>query len=208
MSNQFNVSLFPWPKYTNEERQPVPWLILNFLRKLLSQTCHLNKDISQGNSLNWLFSIKLFCFKMSNQFNVCYFPWSKYTNEERQPVPWLILTFLLGSFGQKHATYTRWGTKLPILYQVILLQNAKSVQCMFISMVWVYQKRAPACSLAYIKFSKEAFVRNMPFAQGNTLISCSLSSNSFSKCPISSMFLCFHGLSIPMKSASLFLGLY
>jgi hypothetical protein len=62
--------------------------------------------------------------------------------------------------------------------------------------------------LAYIIFSKEAVVRNMSFAQGNTLIGHSLSSNSASKCPMSSIFLCFHGLSIPMESASLFLGLY
>jgi hypothetical protein len=66
----------------------------------------------------------------------------------------------------------------------------------------------PACSLAYITFSREAFVRNMSFSQGNTLnlpfsikLFCFKMSNQFNV-------LCFHGLSIPMKSASLFLGLY
>jgi hypothetical protein len=59
-----------------------------------------------------------------------------------------------------------------------------------------------------IIFSKESVVTNMSFAQGNTLIGHSLSSNSASICPISSIFLCFHGLRIPMNSASPFLGLY
>ena len=57
-----------------------------------------NMSFLQGNTLNWPFSIKLFCFKMSNQFNVSLFPWSKYTNEERQPVPWLILIFSREAF--------------------------------------------------------------------------------------------------------------
>ena len=108
-----------------------------------------NMSFLQGNTLNWPFSIKLFCFKMSNQFNVSLFPWSKYTNEEHQPVPWHILNFL---------------------------QKLLSETC---------------------HFHKET--------HQNTH---SLPSNSASECPISSMFLCFRGLSIPMKSASLFLGLF
>jgi len=48
MSNQFNISLFPWSKYTNEEHQPVPWHILNFLQKLLSETCHFHKETHQN----------------------------------------------------------------------------------------------------------------------------------------------------------------
>jgi len=72
---------------------------------------------------------QIILLQMSNQFNVSLFPWSKYTNEERQPVPWLILFFLLGGLCQKHAMYKRRCTKLAILYQVILLQNVQSLQC-------------------------------------------------------------------------------
>ena len=134
MSIQFNVSLCPWPKYTKEECQPAPWLIFNFLRKLLSDTCPLYKDISQGNTLHWPLSSKLLCFYMSNKFNVCLFLWPKYTKEERQPIPKLLLIVLLGGFCQKHAMYTTRGAKLIILYQVILLLNVHSVQCVFVSM--------------------------------------------------------------------------
>ena len=33
-----------------EDCQPVPWLIFSFLKKLLSDTCPLDKDISQGDN--------------------------------------------------------------------------------------------------------------------------------------------------------------
>jgi len=46
----------------------------------------------------------------------------------------------------------------------------------------------------------------MLFTQKNTVIGHFSSSNSASKCPFSSMSHYVHGLSIPRKSASLFLG--
>jgi hypothetical protein len=62
------------------------------------------------------------------------FPLPKYTKEERQPIPCHVLIVLLGAgICQKHAKYTRRGTKLTILYQVILLLNVHSVHCVFVS---------------------------------------------------------------------------
>ena len=134
MSIQFNVSLCPWPKYTKEECQPVPWLIFNFIGKLLSYTCPLYKDILQRDTLHWSLSIKLLCFYMSNKFNFCFFPWPKYTKEESQLVPKLILMFYKEAFVKNTPHTQQEAHKLTILYQVILLQNAYSVQCVFVSM--------------------------------------------------------------------------
>ena len=153
MSIQFNVCLFLWTKYTKEECQPAPFHIFNFLRKLSSDTCPLFKDISQGNTLHWPFSIKLLCFLMSKKFNVSLFLWPKYTKKEHQPFPWLILNFLR-------------------------------------------------------KLWSETFISTMTFHKETHYIGHCLASYSASICPISSMFVCFYGLSIPRKSASLFLSFY
>ena len=150
---------------------------------------------------------------MSTNVNFCLFLWTMYTSEDCQPIAWLIIIKLLGGICQKHATYTSRGTTLTILYQVILLLNVHSFLCIFVSINLVNLWRAPACSLIFIKVSKEAFVRHISFCtwtfhKETHYIGHSLSSNSASKCPISSIFVCFYELSIPMKIVSVFLDLY
>jgi hypothetical protein len=71
---------------------------------------------------------------MSIQFNVSLCPWPKYTKEERQLVPKLILMFYKEAFVKNTPHTQQEAHKLTILYQVILLQNAYSVQCVFVSM--------------------------------------------------------------------------
>ena len=71
---------------------------------------------------------------MSNKVNFCLFPWPKYTKEERQLVPKLTLMFYKEAFVKNMPRTQQEGHKLTILYQVILLLNVYSVQCVFVSM--------------------------------------------------------------------------
>jgi len=76
---------------------------------------------TQGEALYRLFFIKLFFFKMSN------------TNEDCQPISWLILNFLRELLLQTCHLHNKTQL-LTILYKVILLLNVHSVQCVFVFM--------------------------------------------------------------------------
>ena len=78
---------------------------------------------------------------MSIQFNVSLCPWPKYTKEESQLVPKLILMFYKEAFIKNTPRTQQEAHKLTILYQVILLLKVYSFQCVFVSMNLVYQGR-------------------------------------------------------------------
>ena len=183
MSNQFNVCLFPWQKIPMKRAslfQPVPWLILNILRKLLSKACHLHKETQW---LDILYQVIVLLNFQLVQFSL--FPWSEYTNEECQPVHWLILNFYLGCFPQKHAAYTRKWTKLAIPYQVIVLLNVQSLEWFFVFMVWVYQWREPACPWLVFNFLIGGFCqKHATYTRKHTnlAIFCFWMSNQFNVC--------------------------
>ena len=78
MSNEFNISLLPWPKHTNGECQPVPWLILSFFKPPF-----LEKVVfAHGEALFYRLLFMFLCFYLSNYFNFCLLPFSMYNKKE------------------------------------------------------------------------------------------------------------------------------
>ena len=128
--------------YTSEDCQPIAWLIII---SLLGGICQKHATYtSRGTTLTILYQAIL--LQMSIHFNVSLFLSTKYTNEDYQPVPWLVFNILRKLLLETCHFHNK--TQLAILYQVILLLNVLL-----------------AYSLVFIKVSKEAFVRNMPFAE-------------------------------------------
>ena len=112
------------------------------------------------------------------------------------------MSFVQGHFTRKHTT-------LAIVYQVTLLLFVQQVQFLFVSIVQIYQGRALAYSFAYITcFTRRHLSKTCHIHTERHYIDYSLSSNSSSKCPFSSMCLCFYELNILMKIVSLFLAIY
>ena len=136
MSKKINFCLFLWPKYTNEDCQPIPWLILLVLLGgicqnhttytsggakslflglysiLLGSLCPLYKDISHGRHYigHSLSSNSAFKCPFSSMC-FCFYGLSIYQGRE----------ILLGGFCQRHVMYARWHTKLPIHYIAVSL---------------------------------------------------------------------------------------